>query len=159
MLEGLRGFWRLFRLEQRWRRLPATRRTIGEGGDAMYERLASDVDLEEEAEIRGLEGPLPAVVPTVMGVEAGRTTLEAAVRAGAIIVETAFVGGGGRGDDGRGPAEVLRTPECNRTRVPGRRPGSATYTVHVRSRNGGRVSGGHVHCAAVVIRVRHGDGG
>ena len=83
----------------------------------MYERLASDVDLEEEAEIRGLEGPLPAVVPTVMGVEAGRTTLEAAVRAGAIIVETAFVGGGGRGDDGRGPAEVLRTPECNRTRV------------------------------------------
>ena len=38
----------------------------------------------------------------MMGVEAGRTTLEAAVRAGAIIVETAFFGGGGRGDDGRG---------------------------------------------------------
>ena len=83
----------------------------------MYQRLASDVDLEEDAEITQLEGPSPAVVPTVMGVEAGRTTLEAAVRAGAIIVETAFFGGGGRGDDGRGPAEVLRTPECNRTRV------------------------------------------
>ena len=83
----------------------------------MYQRLASDVDLEEEAEITQLEGPSPAVMPTVMGVEAGRTTLEAAVRAGAIIVETAFFGGGGRGDDGRGPAEVLRTPECNRTRV------------------------------------------
>ena len=83
----------------------------------MYQRLASDVDLEEEADITQLEGPSPAVMPTVMGVEAGRTTLEAAVRAGAIIVETAFFGGGGRGDDGRGPAEVLRTPECNRTRV------------------------------------------
>ena len=34
----------------------------------MYERLASDVDLEEEAEITQLEGPSPAVVPTVMGV-------------------------------------------------------------------------------------------
>ena len=86
----------VFRLEQRWRRLPATRRTFGEGGDAMYQRLASDVDLEEEAEITQLEGPSPAVVPTVMGVEAGRTTLEAAVRAGAIFVETPFAGGGGR---------------------------------------------------------------
>ena len=52
----------------------------------MYQRLASDVDLEEEADITQLEGPSPAVMPTVMGVEAGRTTLEAAVRAGAIIV-------------------------------------------------------------------------
>lgn len=83
----------------------------------MYERLVRDVDLEEEAEITQLEGPSPAVMPTVMGVEAGRTSLEAAVRAGAIIVETPFAGGGGRGDDGRGPAEVLRTPECDRTRV------------------------------------------
>ena len=44
--------------------------------------------------------------------------MEAAARAGAIFVETPFVGGGGYcGYDGRGPAEVLRTPECNRTRV------------------------------------------
>ena len=51
---GGRAFARLLASLQaraRWRRLPATRRTIGEGGDAMYERLASDVDLEEEAEI------------------------------------------------------------------------------------------------------------
>ena len=32
----------------------------------MYERLASDIDLEEEAEIIQLEGLSPAVVPTVM---------------------------------------------------------------------------------------------
>ena len=103
----------------RWRRLPATRKTIGEGGDAMYQRLASDVDLEEEAEITQLEGPSPAVMPTVMGVEleAGMTTLEAAMLAGAIFVETPFAGGGGRDDDGRGPAEALRTPECDRTRA------------------------------------------
>ena len=54
-----------------------------------------------------------------MGVEAGRTTLWKRHSASGrhIFVETPFVGGGGCGYDGRGPAEVLRTPECNRTRV------------------------------------------
>ena len=67
----------------------------------MYQRLASDVDLEEDAEITQLEGPSPAVMPTVMGVEAGRTTLGQCERApsswrrhflAAVVVVTTVVG-------------------------------------------------------------------